>query len=78
MKCTDCLRLDVLTHLDHSKQGFGRCPDDASGEFKAMTFERECSKFTPMTDAQKEARHDAWVLKRSPPKRAKPTEGTEE
>lgn len=78
MKCTDCLRLDVLDHLRHSKEGFGKCPDDKPGEFKAMSYERECSRFVPMTEKQKEARRDAWILKKNPAPKPKPTEGVEE
>lgn len=75
MKCTDCIRLDVLTHMYHSKQGFGKCPDDDLGQFKAMNYERDCKKFTLMTEEQQKARHDAWLLKKNPPKRVKTEEG---
>lgn len=77
MKCTDCQRVDVFASPSHTKVGLSKCPDDPLGSFRTMNYERECSKFKPMTEQQLEDRREKWRLMMNPAPKAKPEQQEE-
>lgn len=74
MKCTDCIKIDVLASPAHTKVGIAHCPRDPPATFKSMTFERQCNHFVLATEEQKEARRESWRLLMNPAPKPK-TEG---
>lgn len=47
VQCLGCASLNLKDFKQHSAQGFGRCPHDATGIFVNIATERECKDFKP-------------------------------
>lgn len=72
MTCIECEFTVGEAHRDYAKVGFGTCSElpAPTGEFKSITFQRECATFAPAAPEEVVKRR-AWLAKQQFPMKQK-------